>query len=451
MAHDFGRLALWCAVAAVVGGPAQGQGFKAPTQLSQHGYANAPMVGIDAGGTALAVWADEGAWYSVHAPGKAWTSPQAVYIEGGSGLAMQMTPAGAATIASYQSGTGIYTIDRPPGGAWTAPVTVVSGPDLVAPSRTGAAAMIFVGNASGDQAIVWQQLSGSVQIMAVRRPAGGAWGAPELVAATPAGLDIALADATIGPQGDVLVAWETFVVSCGIHSCGEGNFMVHATRAAAGASAWLDSGPLTPGIETNGYVVRALVDAEGHGGLVMQAGMFPSSLLAARQKAAGATWSPVVTAFADTAGGYPTVAGAAPGLHGQASFVSIDYGAPLRILAADGNLVTDAWRAPTDLSAADATIPGETLAFAANAADGLAVSWVDSDDTVRAALRRKGSVAFAPTQTVVQADRCQMTVVIAPCKAPAAVAINALGQVVTLFMQLDQTATLHTLFATTTN
>lgn len=444
------RMALAC-LAAILPHLGQAQSFSPPVQLSQHGYANSPMLGIDDSGTALAVWADEGSSYSVHAPGTAWSAPQSVYIAGGSGLAMQMTPAGYATIASYQTGYGIYTIDRPPGGTWTAPVTVVSGPDVVVPSRTGAPGMIFAGNAAGAQAIVWQQDNAGSQVMAVRRPAGGAWGAPELVAVPPTGLNIALAAATIGAQGDVLVAWETSQTICGVRSCNESDFIVHAAREPAGTDGWADSGPLTPGIGPDGYVVRALIDAVGHGALLLQAGQFPSQVQVSRQRAAGGRWSALAAAFTDTSGGYPTLWGAATGGRVQASFASVDYGAPLRILLGDGNIGSGVWAAPTVLSASDASPPNEALAFGANAADGVVVSWVDSDDTVRAALRRTGTAAFAPTLTVAPGDSCLMTVLVAPCRSPGAVAINAAGQAATLFLLSNGTETTSTLFGSTTN
>jgi hypothetical protein len=430
---------------------AASQGFSAPVQLSQHGYANSPMVAIDGTGTALAVWADEGAYYSVHAPGTAWTAPQAVFIQGGSGLTLQTDASGAATIASYEAGYGIYTIDRKPGSAWSAPATVVSGPDIVAPNRTGAPGMIFASNAAGGQVIVWQQDNAGVAIKAVRRQPGGAWGLPETVALPPAGLNIALADATIGPQGDVLVAWETFTVSCGIHSCGEGNFTVHGAREPSGSVTWSDSGPLTPGIQTNGYVVRALLDAAGQGALLLQAGQFPSSLQMVRQHAAGARWTAPVAIFTDMSGGYPTLAGAAVSGKTRASFASIDYGSPLRILTADGVLATGIWSAPADLSASDGAGPNELLSFGASGTGGLAVTWVDADDTVRVALRKSGYGAMPAAKNVAATDGCQMTVIIAPCRSPGVTAINAAGEAATLFLEANTTATNFTLYASTTN
>ncbi len=442
----------YMAIAAATLPGAAAQSFSTPVQLSQHGYASSPMVAIDAKGNALAVWADEGASYSVHAPGTAWTAPQSVFIQGGNGLTMQSTAAGAATIASYQTGYGIYTIDRPPGGAWSAPLTAVSGPDIVALSRiTGAPGIIFTANAAGAQAIVWQQDNAGTVIKAVFRPPGGTWGTPQTVVVPPTGLHIALADATIGPQGDVLVAWETFTESCGVHSCGLGNFIVHGSREPAGASTWGDSGPLTPGIATNAYVVRALLDSAGQGALLLQAGQFPSALQIVHQRAAGTKWTAPAAIFTDTAGGYPTLAGAAVEGKTRASFASIDYGSPLRILTADGSLGAGIWSAATDLSAADISSPNELLSFAANGIGGVALVWVDADDTVRGAVRKKGFGAIPPSVNVASTDNCQMTVLIAPCRAPGVTAINASGAAVTLFLEANTTATNFTLYAATTN
>lgn len=451
----FGVMRYLAFLPAIVPGLTSGalaQSFSTPVQLSQHGYAGSPMVAIDDTGTALAVWADEGAFYSVHAPGMAWTAPQSLYIEGGSGLTLQATPAGLATIASYQTGYGIYTIDRPAGGAWTAPVTAVSGPDIVTPNRTGAPGMIFAANAAGAQVIVWEQdNAGAFAIMAVHRPAGGSWGSPETVMVPPTGLSIALADATIGPRGDVLVAWETYTVSCGVHSCGEGNFIVHAIREPAGSGIWTDSGPITPGIETNGWIVRALIDPAGQSALLLQAGQFPSALQVVRQRVAGTKWTAPAAAFTDTSGGYPTLWGASAGGKTRASFASVDYGSPLRILTADGSIGTGKWAAPTDLSVSDASGPNELLSFGANDRGGLAVTWVDADDTMRAAVRKRGFGAVPPSQTFAVSDGCQMTVLIAPCRSPGVTAINGAGAAVTLFREGNLTATNFTLYAATTN
>jgi len=450
--HVASRLAVAAVIATLPHLGALAQTFSAPVQLSQNGHLGINAVAIDQGGTALAVWADAGAYYSVHAPGQAWTAPQSMLVPGGFGPFLQMTPAGFATVVSYNSGYGIYATDRPAGGAWTTSVTVVNAPDLVTPSRTGAPAVIFAGNDLGDQVIVWEQFSAGLQIMAVRRPAGGGWGAPETVAVPPAGnLNIALADATIGPQGDVLVAWETFETVCQNRYCAEIDFIVHASREQAGAATWRDSGPLTPGITPDGYVTSALIDAQGHGGLVMQAGMFATSLQATRQGANGGAWGKLVTAFSAPTSGGAAIWGGAAGRHARASVALNVYGSPLQIEVVDGNLATDIWAPPAVLSASDASGPDIGLAFGANAADGVVVTWVDLDDTVRAALRTNGAHAFSPTQTVLAGNSCLMLYFIAPCTAPGVAAINQAGQAVTLFSQTDSTGTVHTLFAVTTN
>ncbi len=104
------------------------------------------------------------------------------------------------------------------------------------------------------------------------------------------------------------------------------------------------------------------------------------------------------------------------------------------MLVGDGNIVTQSWTAPVNLSVADASPPSLALAYSmtgslpvtgllyrvVRASDsrfrptrpetitryggspqsGAALIWVDLDDTVRATLRTSGTAAFDPAQTL---------------------------------------------------
>lgn len=425
--------------------------FAAPVALTADGHAGTAAIGIDAAGRALAVWADAGSFYATHTPGQAWTAPQPLYVQGGFGPFLHMTPGGAATVVSYSTnGYGIYFIDRPAGGAWSQSATITSVPDLATPYGTGARAVIFAGNDRGDQVVVWQHL-GPTPIMASRRPAGGAWGPPEPVVSQPTGLGLSLADAAIGPSGDVLVAWETFTTTCSVRHCYSGNFIVYASREGAKAHGWSASATPTPPIGNYAYIVRAAIDGAGRGGLILQAGFLPQTLQVTRQTIAGGAWSPLVTAFDGGTGHSALLVGAGAGTQSRTtSFALLDYGTPFQVDTVDGSLLTNSWKPAAVLSASDTSAPSPSLAFALNQAGGSAAAWVDADDTIRAALRTTSGTAYAPV-TVWAGDRCQVTVVIEPCRAPAAIAINRSGATAAIIAQIDATATARILYATTNN
>src|SRR5471030_253927 len=225
-------------------GGVQARDFGSPVQLSQHGEANNASAGVDNAGDATAIWTDNTFYYSDHPHGGAWTAPAPFTAGAYAAFArLHMSAAGTATVISWNSGYGVYAQDRPAGGAWGAPMTLVNAPNLVTPTRTGAPAVIFLENGAGDAAVVYEVSSGGVQVAVVRRPAGGAWSAPEIVANSTVLGPISLAGAAIGAGGDVVVAWETFQVACQ-RFCEEVKFAVHASREPQPGAGWADSGPL---------------------------------------------------------------------------------------------------------------------------------------------------------------------------------------------------------------
>ena len=161
------------------------------------------------------------------------------------------------------------------------------------PTRTGAPAVIFLENGAGDAAVVYEVNGGAIQIAVVRRPAGGAWSAPETVASSAVHGPITLAGAAIGGGGDVVVSWETFQVTCQ-RFCQEVRFAVHASREPRAGDGWADSGPLTP--ESAAYVTRVAVDPAA-GAVVLIQPNLTATLQARRQKRAGGAWSAPVTAY----------------------------------------------------------------------------------------------------------------------------------------------------------
>jgi len=144
---------------------------------------------------------------------------------------MHATRDGAATIVSYSNGAGIWSVDRPQGGSWSAPALVVSTPEIVSSVIDNVSPVQFLMNANGGQAIAFQQWVGSdVVITAVRRPAGGAWSAQDNVASSATYGDIAIASS---PRTNCRRSEGRPQESLTGNSCGSGRLLRDLSRAHA--------------------------------------------------------------------------------------------------------------------------------------------------------------------------------------------------------------------------
>ena len=269
--------------------------FATPVQLSVNGYANDAWAGIDDAGAATAVWADGAAYYADKPSGGAWSAPATFFAGQGAGfISMHMSAQGAATTISWGSQYGIYAIDRPAGGAWASPELLVSAPDLVTPLYTGAPAVIFAENPSGDQAVIYEQYSGGATLIcALRRPNGGTWSGAETVASSANVGDLVLAGASIGAGGDVAVTWETFQVSCNRY-CHDYDYAVHTSRETAPGGGWSDSGALTG--QGSVWWAQAASDPAG-GAVTLAQPSFGTAISAYDQRKVGRPWSAPATRF----------------------------------------------------------------------------------------------------------------------------------------------------------
>ncbi len=334
-----------------------------------------------------------------HAPGGAWTAPQFVNIGGESFPQMVVSANGLVTVVSQRSNGELDYVERLPSGNWTAPkvIAVLSGgagaDSGIRPQNAGAP--IFVGNPAGAQVVFYQ--TSSLKYMAVRRQGSGAWGAPETVLTWPTGRhETRIAGGTIGAKGDMLFAWEESNYSCTPTPCGYNNFTVHATRELAATPGWVDSA-IPPANRPDPWIVGPVIDPSGRGGLLMQAGAAATAIQATRQQASTGTWSKLVPAYTDTSGGTLALWGASIGQKDQATYAAIGLDSANSVLVGDGNLVSQSWSAPADLSVGDASPPYPALAYAGTTQGGAALIWSDLDDTVRATLRTSGGSAFVPT------------------------------------------------------
>jgi hypothetical protein len=424
-----------------VAAPAIANGFGTPIALSVNGHANDASVGIDAAGNATAVWADGALYFSDHPSGGSWSTPATFFGGSGAGFSdMHMSAAGAATTITWGSLYGIYAIDRPAGGSWGAPFLLVSAPDLVTPAYDGAPAVIVQENATGDIAVVYQQYSGGATLVsALRRSAGGTWSGPETVVSSASVGPFELAGASIGAGGHVIVTWQTFQVSC-TRSCHDFNYAVHASRETLPGSGWSDSGALTP--QGSVWLAQSAIDPAGSAVMLAQPS-FGTIVSSFKQTRPGAKWSAPATAYTAASGSIALIYNEEASSRGRVSLLTGAGG----IWDVDGQIGTNTWGAAVNLANADPNPPVPVIAAGANDTGGLAATWVDVDGTVRAATRPSAVSAWSASQTLAGGATCDIGGVV--CSGPAAATINDHGQAVVLYIRVDPTVTIFTLYAAT--
>jgi PKD domain len=161
-------------------------------------------------GNAIAVWSqnegpDRAIKAGIRPPGGSFSALGKVSPSSGSAVSptLAVNPGGAATVAWRFSGSGgsvVQTATRPPGGAFSSPLSVSNGKDNpffpeVALNGAGSAAVVW----SGDNGISDKIVRGVV------RPAGGSFGAP--VAISQSSPDPFHPHVAMDLAGDATVVW----------------------------------------------------------------------------------------------------------------------------------------------------------------------------------------------------------------------------------------------------
>lgn len=180
-----------------------------PVRLSAGGDAEFPQVALDRAGDAVAIWqeargASETIESAARPAGGAWSRPVDLSVPGRvEAPEVAVDSAGEAVAVWVHSHGDRYVIQsaaRPVGGAWSAPA------DLAMAAADTRRPQVAVDEA-GDAVAVWQQARGDNDaILAVTRPAGGAWSAPAVLSA--------LGQNARGPQvaldqyGDAVAVWQ---------------------------------------------------------------------------------------------------------------------------------------------------------------------------------------------------------------------------------------------------
>jgi len=197
-----------------------GGAFQAPvTVLATTSTIHGLALALDAAGTATLAWSqfDDRAFHvqvATAPPGGTFGAARPISdplpVLGTEPLTLAVARTGAAIVAWLEPGsatTQIAVATRPAGGAFGPPQAVAAVQGTAAASH----APFAVINRRGDAAVIWSPGCGAAprRILAVTRRAHRAFGPPELVSGRDAGAQVdAPSNVAIDPTGAVTVAWQ---------------------------------------------------------------------------------------------------------------------------------------------------------------------------------------------------------------------------------------------------
>jgi hypothetical protein len=262
-----------------------------PVSLSKPG-AGSPMVAVDPGGVATAVWLlerEEGRRSVVQSatlpPGGTWSAPVDLSPEKKAARSPQVVldPSGNATAVWEEEYTGaIQSASRPAGGEWSASVNLSatgvrgSWPQVVV-DPSGNATAIWVGKVFGGGRVQ------SDRVQTATRPAGGSWSAPVSISA-PGHRQVQDPQIAVDPRGEATAIWQ--------RSDGSNLVIQGAARAAGGR--WSTPVELTGGHGQGGQHLQLVVDSSGNATAVWEG--YDNShgttfAIQAAKRAPGGAWS----------------------------------------------------------------------------------------------------------------------------------------------------------------
>lgn len=343
---------------------------------------------------------------------------------------VRTTTAGFATAVWRDDSGNVFTADRPPASGWNAAVNLI--PRGVNPISN----LFFVMNSQGDAAVAW---TAGNSVLAVLRPAGGAWMAPQTIATatgTRSGPHVVADHAGIGDNGAVIVTWEGFTITCGTRSCSSSAFALHASRQNPGSGAFVDSGSLL-GPDNASHDARVALDSTGEAILVASSrGVFSS----ATQGASGGAWSAFNTVVSPNDS--TIVSNLASDGAGQVTFVYEDIGFngfnTSVAIAVNGSISSNTWSSPIVVSGSDTNVAEVLFALAPS---GTAVTaWLSNTATpeIHAATRASATSNWSSPLKISGPGSSI---------APEAAAVNSAGNALAIYSGYDVNS-VHTEYAT---
>ena len=360
------------AVAWIAPMSAQTGAWAAPVVLSTGGQGWESTATIDGNGNSVALWDERTTQDQLWSRSKPSTGNWGSVTEVSPALqttsvfpAVRLSTTGFAT-AVWSDQNGVWTADRPRASKWNSPQLLIPG----------ASSPIFVMNSRGDAAVAWTVGGGprasSGSVMAVVRPAGGAWTSQQTVAT---GVHVSADHAGISGNGAVIVTWESYNAVCTRYGCALSSYVLHAARQNAGTSAWADSGALL-GPDRGAHDARVALDSGGEAMLaaLSSSGAFTSTT----QGSSGGAWSPFNTNVNPQTS--TIVNDLASDDAGKVMMVYESIAYPTsQALAVSGSISNNTWSSPVVLSGSDTSVGQVYFAGAPSGAE--LVIWLSSSGT----------------------------------------------------------------------
>ncbi len=167
-----------------------------------------PQVAVRPGGAGVVAQGGKGLWVATRDPGAGWTTPVKLG-DGAARVAVAVSDAGDAVVAWLEPGSGgrftVKAVRRAAGGAFGAPVALGTGRSATEYSLQGSVQAAI--GAGGEAIVEWTQPAGTpglLPVLAAIAPAGAAFGAPQRIGEAAATAAPVLAAA---PDGRALAAF----------------------------------------------------------------------------------------------------------------------------------------------------------------------------------------------------------------------------------------------------
>jgi hypothetical protein len=409
---------------------AQTGAWTAPTVLSTGGQGWEAAAAIDGSGNSVALWDErttEDQLWSRSKPGAGnWGTVSQVSPALQTTAVLPVVRIGTAGFATavWSDQGGVWTADRPTAAKWNPPQLLIPG----------ASNPIFVMNSKGAAAVAWSvggASASSSAVMAVVRPAGGAWSAQQIVAS---GAHVSADHVGIGDNGAAIVTWETYNATCRKYGCSLSAFALHASRQNAGASVWMDSGSLL-GPDGESHDARVALDAVG--GAMLVAMSSSGAYTSATQSAASGAWSSINNIVNPQ--GITITTDMQTDDAGQVTLVYEFIGfSTSQAFAVSGSISNNTWSSPVVLSGSDTSLG--SIYFALSPGGAALAVWVTGSATpqIHAVTRATATGAWSSPVTV-SGPGSEI--------APEAAAVNSSGNAIVIYSGYDANG-VHTEYAT---
>jgi hypothetical protein len=404
--------------------------WTAPVVLSTGGQGWEAAAAIDGTGNSVALWDERTTQDQLWSRAKPSTGNWGSVTQVSPALqttsvfpAVRISTAGLAT-AVWSDQNGVWTADRPPASNWNPPQLLIPG----------VSSPMFVMNSRGDAAVAWTVGGGprasSGSVLAVVRPAGGAWTSQQTVAS---GVHISADHAGIAENGAVIVTWESYNAVCKKHGCVLSSYVLHASRQNAGTGAWADSGALL-GPDSAAHAARVALDSAGEAMLVA---LSSSGAYTSTRQGSGGAWSPFNTVVSPQTS--TIVTDLASDDAGQVMLVyeSISYPTS-QALAVSGSISNNTWSSPVVLSGSDTNVGQVYFALAPSGA--ALTIWLSSSGTPAIhAITRASAMGTWSSPITVSGPGSSIS--------PEAAAVESSGNAIVIYSGYNA-ASVHTEYAT---